>query len=52
MAEEAKGDAAPAEGEEGEEGEEGGGVKEDESNYVMLGSSRPSSKTGTSMYSK
>ena len=58
MAEEAKGaEAAPAEGDaaaegEGEEGGGEGGVKEDESNYVQLGKSKPSTKTAQSMYSK
>ena len=57
MAEEAKGaEAAPAEGDaaagEGEEGGGEGGVKEDESNYVQLGKSKPSTKTAESMYSK
>ena len=34
------------------EGGEEGGVKEDESNYMVLGGGRPSSKTAKSMYSK
>mmetsp|Transcript_18607 Transcript_18607/g.23156 ORF Transcript_18607/g.23156 Transcript_18607/m.23156 type:complete len:89 (-) Transcript_18607:4190-4456(-) len=52
MAEEQKDAAADAdpnaEGEEG--GDEAGEVKEDEADFVVLGSTRPNSKTANSMY--